>query len=195
MKASQRRHAILVSAAPIFNRHGFAGTSIAEILAATELEKGGLYNHFASKEELALETFEYAFGEVQAYFSRELSAVTSGYARLVAFIDAFERYVERPVVDGGCPLANAALEADDALPFLRERVREAFQTLRDAVAHNVGRAIAKGEFAAATDREALTDMLVAALEGALLLARALRSRSHVQRVARSLRAMLAERRV
>ncbi|MDE2481978.1 MAG: TetR/AcrR family transcriptional regulator [bacterium] len=191
MKASQRRRAILVSAAPLFNRHGFAGTSIADILAATDLEKGGLYNHFASKEELALEAFEYAFGEVQAYFADALATVESGYARLIAFIDAFERYAERPVVDGGCPLANAALQADDALPLLRERVSAAFRALRDAVARNVARAIEKGEIPAQTDAQALADLVVAALEGALLLARGLRSRVHVKRVAQSLRTMLA----
>ena len=191
MKASHRRRAILVSAAPIFNRRGFAGTSIADILKATDLEKGGLYNHFASKEELGIEAFEYAFGEVQSYFAAALAEVESGYARLLAFVDAFERYSERPVVDGGCPLANAALEADDALPFLRERVQSAFGTLRDTIARNVKRAVQKGELAATTDAEALTDLVISALEGALLLARGMRSRAHVTRVAQSLRAILA----
>ncbi len=191
MKASHRRRAILVSAAPIFNRRGFAGTSIADILEATALEKGGLYNHFASKEELAVAAFEYAFDEVQAYFRDALARRPSGYARLVAFIDAFEHYCERPVVAGGCPLANAALEADDALPFLRERVQAAFRDLRDAIVRDVRRAIEKHELRGVDDAESLSDLLIASLEGALLLTRAMRSRSHVRRVAQSLRVMLS----
>ncbi|HEY5339815.1 MAG TPA: TetR/AcrR family transcriptional regulator, partial [Candidatus Aquilonibacter sp.] len=127
MNASKRRTAILASAAPLFNRRGFAGTSIADILAATSLEKGGLYNHFASKEQLAIESFDFAYAAVDAYFAKALKDSPPGLARVRAYVDAFERYCERPVVDGGCPVINACIEADDALPFLRERVADAFR--------------------------------------------------------------------
>jgi TetR/AcrR family transcriptional repressor of nem operon len=190
VKASNRKRSILASAAPIFNQRGFAGTSIADILAATALEKGGLYNHFASKEELALATFDYAFGQVDAYFTQAVTGVESGLSRLHAFIDAFVRYSETPVVEGGCPLANAALEADDALPFLRERVALAFGRMRSNLAHNLQRAIDKGEVRAETDIEAMTDLIVSALEGALLLSRALQARVHAHRVAHALHAGL-----
>jgi AcrR family transcriptional regulator len=190
MKGSKRRLSILASAAPIFNRRGFAGTSIADILAATDLEKGGLYNHFASKEELALASFEYAFGQVDAYFTRALGSVESGLPRISAFIDAFEHYCERPVVEGGCPLANAALEADDALPFLRDRVQAAFGALRATLVRNLARAVEKRHIQSDADVETLADMIVASLEGALLLSRAMRSRAHVRRVTAGLRDLL-----
>jgi AcrR family transcriptional regulator len=190
MRGSKRRLSILASAAPLFNRRGFAGTSIADVLEATELEKGGLYNHFASKEELAVAAFEYALAQVDAYFTHALAGTASGLARLQAFIDAFERYCERPVVDGGCPLANAALEADDALPFLRERVRHGFERLRETIRHNLLRAVEKSEIPPAIDVEMQTDLIIAALEGGLLLSRAMRSRSHVRRVATALRATI-----
>lgn len=190
MKGSQRRTAILASAAPIFNRQGFAGTSIAEILEATSLEKGGLYNHFASKEELAIASFEYAWEEVNAYFARALRGVESGAPYLNAYVDAFERYAERPVVDGGCPLANAALESDDALPFLRTRVRAAFAQMRSFVRHHVVRAVEKGEFVPGLDPDDVADFTLAALEGALLLARGSRTRECLARVTRTLRAWL-----
>ncbi|MBV8490988.1 MAG: TetR/AcrR family transcriptional regulator [Candidatus Eremiobacteraeota bacterium] len=190
MQGSKRRNAILASAAPIFNRRGFAGTSIAEILEATALEKGGLYNHFASKEELAIASFEYAWEAVNAHFKRCLAGVAPGAPALHAYVDAFARYVQRPVVDGGCPLANAALEADDALPFLRDRVKDAFGKVRSFVRHHVQRAIEFGEFAASTEPETVADFTLAALEGAFLLARGARSRRSMDRVAASLHAWL-----
>jgi AcrR family transcriptional regulator len=190
MKASERRAAILASAAPIFNSHGFSGTSISEILAATSLEKGGLYNHFASKEELALAAFDYAWDEVNAYFAGRLHGTRSGAAYLRAYADAFEAYVERPVVAGGCPLANATLEADDALPFLRERVRAAFAQLQSFVRHHVEVAVRNGEYDPAVRPDEVADFLIAALEGALVVSRGLRSRESLSRAMATLRRWL-----
>jgi TetR/AcrR family transcriptional regulator, transcriptional repressor for nem operon len=190
VRASKRKAAILASAAPIFNRRGFAGTSIADILEATSLEKGGLYNHFASKEQLAIEAFDYAYGEVEAYFARSLEGTRSGLERLRAYVDAFERYIERPVVDGGCPVINACIEADDALPFLRERVTKAFRAMRAVVLHNVARAVERGELASGLDIEQVTDFIVASLEGSIVLTRGLRARVHARRVTAALRSWI-----
>jgi AcrR family transcriptional regulator len=183
---SKRRLAILESAAPIFNQRGYAGTSIADILAATSLEKGGLYNHFASKEQLAVETFDYAYAQVEAYFVAALEGTESGLPRLRAYIDAFERYCTNPVVEGGCPVINACIEADDALPFLRERVSRAFKAIRGMALRNVSRAIEKGQIARDVDCERAADFIVAALEGAVVLARGMRSRTHARNVASTL---------
>jgi AcrR family transcriptional regulator len=190
VRHSNRRESILASSAPIFNRQGYAGTSIADILDATSLEKGGLYNHFASKEELAVATFDYAFAQVDAYFTKALTGVESGLTKLRTYVDAFERYIERPVVAGGCPIANATLEADDSLPFLRDRVQTAFHRLRDMVVHNLVRAAEKGQFARAIDPEFGADFIVSVLEGALVLSRGMRSRTHARRAAAMLRRWL-----
>ena len=188
MKSTTRKLSILASAAPLFNRAGYAGTSISDILTATDLEKGGLYNHFASKEELAVASFDYAFRQVDAYFTEALANVESGLPRMRAYIDAFERYIERPVVSGGCPIANATLEADDALPFLRERVAQAFEKMRGSVRHTFERGRAKGHFRADLDAEASADFVIAAVEGALLLSRGTRSGTPVTNVVTLLRA-------
>jgi TetR/AcrR family transcriptional regulator, transcriptional repressor for nem operon len=193
MKGSKRRMAILASAAPIFNRRGFAGTSIADILEATALEKGGLYNHFASKEELAMEAFDYAYGQIEAYFTKALLAAAPGLARVRAHIDAFERYGERPVIDGGCVVMNACVEADDALPFLRERVSNAFRAMRGVVQRNLARAVDAGDLRSDVDVEQATDFIVATIEGAVLLARGLRSRAHSRNAYAALRAWLDDR--
>jgi AcrR family transcriptional regulator len=193
VKGSKRRLAILASAAPIFNRRGFAGTSIADILEATALEKGGLYNHFASKEELALETFDFAYAQVVEYFGKALVGAGPGLGRLRAYIDAFEHYCERPVIEGGCPVINACVEADDALPFLRERVSKAFGAMRGIVRRNVERAVLAREIDARTEVDQASDFIVASLEGAVLLARGMRSRTHSRNVCAALRGWLEER--
>ena len=190
MKASHRRDSILASAAPLFNRNGFAGTSISEILKAAHLEKGGLYNHFASKEELAVASFDYAFERVKEYFTTATAGIESGAPYLYAYLRAFERYIERPVVEGGCPVANATFDSDDALPFLRTRVQAAFQQMRGLVQRHALRAIEKRQFRQDVDSETVADFVVASLEGAILLSRGLRSRASGRRVAETLRQWL-----
>ena len=190
MRNSNRRAAVLERAAPIFNRNGYAGTSIAAILEATNLEKGGLYNYFASKEELALETFDYSWARVREYFAKALHGTESGMPRLHAYVDAFVRYIERPVVDGGCPLANAALEADDALPFLRDRVASAIGDIRAFLLHEIDRAIAKEQVAKTIDRDAIAHFIIATLEGTMMLARSIRTRRDTRSVAVTLHAWL-----
>jgi AcrR family transcriptional regulator len=58
-KGETTRQKIIAQAAPLFNRLGYAGCSMQDIMAATGLEKGGLYRHFSGKEELAEESFRY----------------------------------------------------------------------------------------------------------------------------------------
>ena len=63
-KGQVTRQKIVEQAAPLFNRLGYAGCSMQDIMAATGLEKGGLYRHFSSKEELAKEAFRYSLAWV-----------------------------------------------------------------------------------------------------------------------------------
>jgi TetR/AcrR family transcriptional repressor of nem operon len=60
-KGQQTRRKIAEAAAPIFNRRGYEGSSLSELMEATGLKKGGIYRHFSSKEELAAEAFDYTW--------------------------------------------------------------------------------------------------------------------------------------
>ena len=46
------------AAAPVFNQRGYVGASMRDLVDVTGLEKGGIYNHFGSKEQLALEAYD-----------------------------------------------------------------------------------------------------------------------------------------
>src|SRR5262250_2265797 len=60
-KGEATRREIIEKAAPIFNKKGFEGASLSDLMEATGLEKGGIYRHFESKEQLAGEAFDYAW--------------------------------------------------------------------------------------------------------------------------------------
>jgi TetR/AcrR family transcriptional regulator, transcriptional repressor for nem operon len=170
-KGERTRQRIVELAAPVFNRQGYAGASLRDLVGATGLEKGGIYNHFGSKEQLALEAYDYAISRVTNRLARSQDGLTDGVDRLVSMIEAFAVNARRPAVDGGCPIMNTAIEADDTNPELRGRARASMTLWHRLVGHIVKDGKAAGTFAADLDPYALATTITAALEGALMLAR------------------------
>jgi len=187
--AAETRSRIAAATAPLLNQRGYSGTSIADVLEATGLEKGGLYNHFASKEALAVAAFEHSMTQLDEFFSRRLRGVEPGLPYLHAFVDAFAAHAEDPVVEGGCPLVNTAADADDTVPALRERVVVRMQTVIDRLERHARRAIETGALRA-PDARAVALTIFCAIEGVAMLSRATRSRQPVKDVAASLHAFL-----
>src|SRR4029077_5896302 len=122
------RQRIVAEAAKLFNQHGLEGGSMSELMEATGLEKGGIYRHFSSKEELAAEAFDYAWGMALDARMRDLDSIPDSVDRLKQFVRNF--IDRRPSVPGGCPLLNPAIDADDGNPVLRDRARRALQGWR-----------------------------------------------------------------
>ena len=71
-KGERTRRRIVECSAPVFNTKGYAGASMSDLVLVTGLEKGGIYNHFGSKEQLALEAFDYATGIMRERFRQAL---------------------------------------------------------------------------------------------------------------------------
>src|ERR1700760_1245310 len=88
-RGSATRQRIIEQSAPIFNQRGYAGTSMSELMAATGLEKGGLYRHFESKESLAVAAFDYAWEEVFHYRMRGLETCDGSLEKLLHIVRNF----------------------------------------------------------------------------------------------------------
>lgn len=170
-KGEQTRQRILRQAAEVFNRKGYFGTSLTDIMDVTGLEKGGLYNHFASKDDLALQAFDYGVDLVRQAFGAAVSSKANAIDRLTAVIEVFRRMPDGFPVEGGCPVFNTAVEADDAHPALRERARQAMDEWHTFLRRIVTRGIEKGEVRPRIDPDAVATLLVATLEGAVLLSK------------------------
>src|SRR5438477_11208151 len=111
-KGVQTREMIIARSAQLFNRQGYFGSSLSDIMRETGLEKGGIYNHFSSKEQLALAAFDYAYGLVQERVRQALAGKPNAIERVLALVSAFQGIVEDPPVAGGCPTPNAAIQSD-----------------------------------------------------------------------------------
>jgi len=97
---------------------------VGDIVAASGLEKGTLYGHFSTKEELALFPFDYAWKDTSGKRLRSVQTVSNSVDKLRLHID---NYVNTPSFPGGCPLLNFAVDADDGNLALRTRVRNALK--------------------------------------------------------------------
>lgn len=170
-KGAETREMILRKAAPVFNRRGYAGASLSDIMAATGLEKGGIYNHFSSKEELALHAFDYAYAQVREAFRVALQGKRHAIERLEAITTVFQAMPDGMPVAGGCPVLNTAIEADDTNPALRARARAGMEEWHALIVRIVTRGIERGEVRADVDPEALATLMIAVLEGAIMLSK------------------------
>ncbi len=180
-KGEQTRELILARTAPVFNRLGYFGARLDDIVRATGLEKGGIYNHFASKDDLALAAFDYSIGLVERRFERALEGRRNAIERLLAIVSVFRAMVEDPPVEGGCPLLNTAIEADDAHPALRERARRAMDSWYQLTNRVVAKGVERGEIRPATDPDAVATVMISALEGAIMLSRLYDDATYIRR--------------
>lgn len=168
-KGEATRRLIIARAAETFNVHGYAGTAIGDIMAATGLEKGGIYRHFAGKEELALAAFDYALGKVRERIQAGIAGTTHAADTLQGFVNVFRSYTDAPPLTGGCPVLNTAVEADDTHPILRERARAAITEWRTLIRITVLNGQSRGELHPDADPDQVALVLIAALEGAVML--------------------------
>jgi TetR/AcrR family transcriptional regulator, transcriptional repressor for nem operon len=169
-KGERTKQEIVRNAAPIFNTKGYEGTSLSDLMTATGLQKGGIYRHFATKEELAAEAFDYAWGKAVSGRLDGVSDVSNSVDRIKKMIANF---VERRsgLVEGGCPLLNTAIEADDGNALLRGRARKALRTWSERISALVKEGKAKQEIDARTDPRKLSQLIIGSLEGALMISR------------------------
>ncbi len=181
-KGERTKSHILEQSALLFNKQGYAATSFGDIMTATNLEKGGIYNHFDNKEALMLESFKFAIGKVETRFRELITDRHTSLERLHAVLEVFRSFLFDPPIRGGCPMLNAAIEADDSLPVLRPVVRQALDSWRNTVRRILERGIADREIKRSVDAEAFSSVLIGALEGAVMLSKIYRDAVHIERM-------------
>jgi len=179
-KGEQTREMILAQAAQLFSRQGYFGSSLSDIMQETGLEKGGIYNHFSSKEQLALEAFDYAYTLLDQRIRNYLAGKTHAVDRLLAIVSYFQSLIDDPVVDGGCPILNTAVEADDAYPVLRDRARAAMDNLRGTLKRIVTKGIERQEIRPEVDVDACVTVFIATAEGAVMLSKLYQDPQHMR---------------
>jgi len=175
-KAERTRQHIIETTAPLFNRKGFDGTSLADLSEITGLTKGALYGNFLDKEEIAMEAFKYSIAKVREKVRQQLEGTIAFKQQLLALLDFYSKYVFNPPIPGGCPLLNTAIEADDhRITMRRVVVKELMHTV-NFMRQLIEDGISAKEFREDIEPKEIAYTLFCAMEGALMFARVERSR-------------------
>jgi TetR/AcrR family transcriptional regulator, transcriptional repressor for nem operon len=189
-KADKTRQHILEKTAPLFNRKGFDGTSLAELTAATGLTKGALYGNFQDKEQMALEAFQYSIAKVREVVKEQLSGALTCKEQLIALLSFYSNYVFSPPIPGGCPLLNAAIEVDDHRTSMRRVVVKELHHTIGFIQNLIRQGIEKNEFRQDIDPAEIAYTFFCSVEGALMFSRAERSREPMDIIVQHCRKIL-----
>lgn len=177
---------ILAQSGILFNRQGYKATSISNITDATGLTKGAIYRHFDSKEELEHQALIHLsavmFDKLRACIRNQPTAGD----KLRAVLRYFESYLTKPPVEGGCPLLNVAIEVDDTHPVLRKAALGIMQVLRNSLVHVLRKGIAHQQIKPDTDVELYATLIMASLEGALMMSKLSGENTPLRQVSRYL---------
>ena len=168
-KGQKTRDKIIRKAASVFNQRGYSGTSLSELMEETGLEKGGIYRHFESKEDLAVAAFDYAWSEIKQRRLAILKEVPSPLGKLRGMIDNFA--AKPSAVPGGCALMNTAIDTDDGNPVLRAHAREALREWLNYLEDVVRQGMRVREIDAGASPESIASIIIATLEGSLMMSR------------------------
>ena len=169
-KGEQTRLEIIRKSAPIFNQKGYDGAALSDLMRATGLEKGGIYRHFESKEELAGDAFDYAWKVAMDARFEGTEKIRNTVDRLKQIVRNF-RDRRTGLVPGGCPLLNTAIDSDDGNPQLRAKARQALSSLLGRLQSVAEAGQRRGEVRSDVDSAKLATLIASTLEGSIMVSR------------------------
>ncbi|MDB5144704.1 MAG: TetR/AcrR family transcriptional regulator [Mucilaginibacter sp.] len=170
-KGEVTRALILERSAPIFNTKGIAGTSLSDIMKATNLSKGALYLYFENKEVLANAVVDHNMELLGKKVNDALKRKQTAKEKLFAFIQIFY-YPMLPPVAGGCPMMNFGTEADEQSPVIKEKVDQMVNISQQLIADIIKKGIKDGEFKSDWDEQEFATVMFAMIEGGIMICRA-----------------------
>jgi len=170
-KSEETRNHIIEIAAPIFNKSGYAGTSLSDILEQTTLTKGAIYHYFENKDELALAALEYNLKLASDYNFREVKDEALACDRLILFAEAFKNNYDIMKQMGGCPIMNAAVDSDDGNQQIRDRVLRFIKMWRKSIRDIIEQGKRKSQIKPEVDTDTFSMNFISLIEGALAMSR------------------------
>lgn len=178
-KAEKTKQFIIEKTASLFNTKGYVSTSLSDITEVTGLTKGSIYGNFENKDKLAIEVYKFNAAVLSKSLSAFLENFPTPLEKLNAFVEFYRKNWHSVFQHGGCPLMNAATEADDLLPDLKEHVRKSFDSWIKKISGIIEIGKKNGEFKAETDAEKYASLIVMIVEGGILLSKITENEKHL----------------
>jgi TetR/AcrR family transcriptional repressor of nem operon len=168
-KAEQTKAFIVRKTASIFNKKGYAGTSLADLEQATGLTKGALYGNFKNKDEIALTVFDHNIQLVKEVFFGKRDPSKNPLEQLLAIPVSIKMNFPSLTAHGGCPILNTAIEADDNHPLLKKKVSKAIHAWKQNIESVIREGMATNVIKKNIDPAKYSTAFLALFEGSLML--------------------------
>ncbi len=189
------RYAILEAAGKMFNLQGYASTSISDITQELGMTKGAIYRHFTNKSELEKAALRHLSAKMWVNLGERIQGKKDVFEKMEAIFEYFMAYTIQSPIIGGCPLLNAAVEADDTNPDLCEVVNHIAQQIQSSIIRVLNNGIKHGQLSKDLNTEEYASMVFSSLEGAIMLTRVSRSEMHLFHVVKLLKQELERNRI
>jgi TetR/AcrR family transcriptional regulator, lmrAB and yxaGH operons repressor len=179
---------MIEAASSLFEREGYSGAGLNAILDDSAAPRGSLYFHFpGGKEELAVAAIEAAAQQLAVDVEAALKSARKPANALVRVVELLASRLEASSFEKGCPIASIVATSSAAPDGVREAASRALEALEGGLA-----AFLVEHGTAQKDAERQAGLVLAAIEGALVLGRIHRSTAPLLRVAKSLPLLLGE---
>jgi AcrR family transcriptional regulator len=179
-KGQATKEHIVRQSAGLFNTKGYAGTSLSDIIARSEIPKGSVYNHFGTKDDIALGAFDYMFARLMHILREAMSSRSEPADKVLAICDIYIRLVGDNLIEGGCPILNAAVENDDGHPLLKQRAQLAMKELMTGLRRLIEDGKRSGQLRSDLDEEEASAVIVALIEGGVMLSKLFDDEKHIR---------------
>lgn len=190
-KGEETKQFILEKSAHLFNTKGIAATVMSDVLEATKLSKGCHYIHFKDKDDLACSAAEYCMEQLGSKLTTAISQSSTATGKLFTYIDVLGD-VLNPPVEGGCPLLNFGMEADDTNKIIREKVNLYIEVAIKIIKDIIRTGIKNGEFKATWNYDEFAIVMFALVEGGVFIGRVAGNNSRMKIIAKQLKNMIRE---
>ncbi len=178
------RDRIVHAAMELFWRKGYGSTSIADILETAKVNSGSLYYFFKGKQELLVAVLEaYRDGIGPALLDPAWAGVDDPIEKIFALLAGYRRALVDTDCFYGCPIGSLALELHEPDPEVRELMAANFTAWTDAVRQ----CLEQADLPAGTDHQALAELILTIMEGAVMQTRTFRDVGYFDRAVAQLR--------
>lgn len=169
-KAEKTAAFIVETVAPIFNKNGYAATSISDITNATGLTKGAIYGNFKNKEELAIASFKFMVKSLMKEIVKHMDKSDSPIEKLFLISDFYRNYYLYTNKMGGCPILNVGVDANNQNTLLLQKVRTIIQRIQDQLASIIEDGIEQGEISTEINAMYVAKRIDTMIQGAIFMA-------------------------
>ncbi|AZB09188.1 TetR/AcrR family transcriptional regulator [Chryseobacterium sp. G0162] len=171
-KAEKTKQFIIEKTATLFNTKGYSATSLSDITQATGLTKGSIYGNFENKDQVAIEVYKYNAGLLSKVMNHSLGdQYLTSTDKLHAFVSFYRKNWRSVFSNGGCPLMNAATEADDSFPALKEYVQKSFTLWTEKISAVITQGQKNSELKASINADKYASLFIMLIEGGILLSK------------------------